>query len=321
MRAVRFHQHGGPEVLQVDEVPVPEPAPGQVRVAVRAAGVNFIDVYLRTGFYDSGPLPAIAGREAAGVVDAVGAGVGEWRPGDRVALCDGRGAYAERLVCAADRLVPVPDGLDDRTAAAALLQGMTAHYLLRDIHPLSPGQSVLVHAGAGGVGRLAVQIAKLDGALVFATCSTAAKAEAARAAGADHVILYTETPFAEEVLRLTGGRGVDLVLDGVGRSTFEGSVRAARVRGQVVLFGQASGEPEPIRPRRLLGSRTLTCATLFDYVRTRDELLHRSAEIFAWLLSGRLKLQIDRVLPLAQAAQAHRLLEERATMGKVLLEP
>jgi NADPH2:quinone reductase len=321
VKAVRFHRHGGPEALQVDEVPAPEPGPGEARIAVRAVGVNFLDVYLRTGLYDSGPLPAVAGREGAGVVEAVGPDAGGWRPGDRVAFCDARGAYAESVVHAADRLVPLPDGLDFRAGAAVLLQGMTAHYLLRAIRPLGPGDRVLIHAAAGGVGGLAVQIAKLDGAFVFATCSSEEKAAAARAAGADQVILYTRAAFADEVLRATDGRGVDLVLDGVGRSTFTDSVRAARVRGHVVLFGQSSGEPDPIRPRRLLGSRTLTSASLFDYVRGRDELRERAREVFAWLESGRLRLAIDSVLPLAEAAEAHRRLEGRASRGKILLEP
>lgn len=321
MKAIRFHRHGGPEVLQLDEVPVPGPGPGEVRVAVRAAGLNFIDTYLRTGFYDSGPLPALAGREGAGVVDAVGPGGAGVREGDRVAFCDAPGSYAEQVVLRAERAIPLPEGIDFHTGAALPLQGMTAHYLTHTICPLRPGDRVLVHAAAGGVGQLAVQMAKLAGAEVFGTCSSEEKAEVARAAGADHVILYTRVSFADEVLRLTGGRGVDLAIDGVGRATFTDSVRATRVRGHVVFFGQSSGEPDPIRPRRLLGSRTLTTASLFDYVRTRDELLERAAAVFGWAAEGRLRVPIDRVLSFGEAAEAHRLLEGRETKGKVLLEP
>jgi NADPH2:quinone reductase len=241
--------------------------------------------------------------------------------GDRVAFADAAGAYAERVAVAADRLLPLPDGVDFRAGAALPLPGQTAHSQTQTIRPLAPGDTVLIHAVAGGVGLLATQMAKISGAEVIGTCSTPEKAERARAAGADHVILYTETDFVAEVERLTGGRGVDLAIDGVGRATFTGSVAATRVRGHVILFGQASGEPEPIRPRKLLGSRTLTSATLFDYVRERRELLARAAAVFGWHREGRLDPHVDRVLPLAEAAEAHRLLEGRKTSGKLLLEP
>jgi NADPH2:quinone reductase len=321
MKAIRFHRNGGPEVLQLDDVPVPAPGRGEVRVAVHAAGINFIDVYLRSGYYPSGPLPAGAGKEGSGVVEAVGPGVDEPAVGDRVAFVDAAGAYAERVVLAAERTIPLPEGVGFEAGAALPLVGMTAHYLTHTIRPLTPGDRVLIQAVAGGVGLLATQMAKISGAEVIGTCSTPEKAERARAAGADHVILYTETDFVAEVERLTGGRGVDLAIDGVGRATFTGSVAATRVRGHVILCGQASGAPEPIRPRKLLGSRTLTSATLFDYVRERRELLARAAAVFGWHREGRLDPHVDRVLPLAEAAEAHRLLEGRKTSGKLLLEP
>ncbi|MEE8525647.1 MAG: quinone oxidoreductase [Thermoanaerobaculia bacterium] len=321
MKAIRFHRHGGPEVLRLDDVPSPEPGSGEVRVRLEAVGVNFIDTYLRTGAYPSGPLPAIVGKEGGGVVDAVGPGTGGLAEGDRVAFFGAAGSYAEQVVIPAASAIPVPRDIGLRSAVALTLQGMTAHYLTQTIRPVGGGDRVLIHAAAGGVGLLAIWMAKLFGAEVFGTCSTPEKADRARAAGADHVILYTETDFADEVLRLTGGEGVDLVIDGVGRGTFLGSVRATRVRGHVVLFGQASGEPEPIRPRAVLGSRTLTCASLFDYVRDREEMLARAQAVFTWHRIGKLDVRVDRVLPLAEAAEAHRLLEGRKTSGKLLLEP
>lgn len=321
MKAIRFHEHGGPEVLRLEEVPLPEPGAGEARVRVRFAGVNFIDVYRRTGYYPVPGLPAVPGGEASGVVEAVGPGVSEVAEGDRVAFWDAQGAYAEATVHRAERLLPLPDGMGFEAGAALPLQGMTAHYLTHTIRPLGTGDTVLIHAAAGGVGLLAVQMAKLAGARVIGTCSTEEKAERARAAGADHVILYTERDFVEEAKRLTGGQGVDLTIDGVGRATFEGSVAATRIRGHVIFFGQASGEPDPIRPRKLLGSRTLTCASLFDYSRDRTEMLERARRVFAWHTEGRLDVHVDRVLPLAEAAQAHRLLEGRKTSGKLLLEP
>jgi NADPH2:quinone reductase len=321
MRAIRFHETGGPEVLVLDDVPLPDPGPGEIRVRVRHAGVNFIDTYLRAGAYDPGPLPAIAGREGAGIVEATGTGVAEPREGERVAFFDARGAYAEAVVIPADRAIPVPSGLDDLQAAALPLQGMTARYLTSEVRPLGPGDTVLIHAAAGGVGHLAVQMAKLAGAVVFATCSTEAKAARVRELGADHVIRYDEVDFAEEVLERTGGRGVDLAIDGVGRTTFAATVRATRVRGHVIFFGQSSGAPDPIQPRRLLGSRTLTTASLFDYARTREELAGLSKPVMAAAAAGTLRAWIDRVLPLAAAARAHALLEGRLTMGKLLLSP
>ncbi len=320
MRAIRYHQHGGPEALRLDEVAIPEPGPGEVRVAVEAAGVNYIDIYLRTGYYPGPPLPAIAGKEGAGRVAALGEGVEGVDLGQRVCFFAAAGAYAEAAILPVERLIPMPEEVSARDGAALCLQGMTAHYLTRTICPLGPGDRVLIHAVAGGVGLLATQMAKISGAEVIGTCSSEEKARRARRAGADHVILYSEEDFVQRVQEITEGRGVDLAIDGVGQATFEGSVRATRVRGHVILFGQASGEPEPIRPRALLGSRTLTCASLFDYAAERDEMLSRAAELFGWLAAGRLRPCIDRALPLAEAAEAHRLLEGRATQGKLVLE-
>jgi NADPH2:quinone reductase len=319
VRAIRFHSTGGPDVLKLDELPAPAPGAGEVRVALAFAGVNFIDTYLRSGLYPPGPLPAVAGKEGAGTIDAVGAGVEGPRVGDRVAFFDAAGSYAERVVIPAARALPVPAGMGLDTAAALPLQGMTADYLVRTIGRVGAGQAVLVHAAAGGVGRLAVQLARALGARVVGTCSSDAKAAAAREAGCDHVVRYDRTDFAEEALRLTGGRGCDLVLDGVGRATFAASVRATRVRGTLVVYGQSSGTIEPFSPRPVLGSRTLVSATLFDYARDPEELAQRWARVCADLDRGRLRPLIGTVLPLAEAAEAHRRLEGRATSGKVLL--
>jgi NADPH:quinone reductase len=328
MKAIRFHEHGGPEVLRLEDLPTPEPGEGEARVRVRFAGVNFIDVYRRTGFYPvPGGLPSIPGSEASGVVEAVGPGVADSlgiAEGDRVAFWDGPGAYAEAVVHRAERLLPLPDGVGFEAGATLPLQGMTAHYLTHTIRPLGAGDTVLIQAAAGGVGLLAVQMAKLAGATVIGTCSTEEKAERVRAAGADHVIRYTEEDFVEATKRLTGGRGVDLAIDGVGRSTFEGSVAATRIRGHVILFGQASGPPDPIQPRKLLGSRTLTSASLYDYAHDRGEMLERAERVFGWHAEGKLDVHVDRVLPLAHpgsAGEAHRLLEARKTSGKLLLDP
>ncbi len=321
MRAVRFHRTGDADVLRVDDIEAPEPGPGEILVRLRAIGVNFIDVYLRRGSYDPGPLPAIAGKEGAGEVMALGEGVDQPAVGERVAFFDAPGAYAEQVVIRAERALPIPAALGWPVAAALPLQGLTAHYLTHTIAPLKAGQRVLIHAAAGGVGHLAVQMAVLAGAEVFGTCSTADKAARVSALGARHVIRYDETDFVAAVLDETDDAGVDLAIDGVGRATFEGSVRATRVRGHVILFGQASGEPDPIRPRALLGSRTLTTASLFAYTRTRAELLEHARPVLEWAAEGRLVPMIDRVLPLAEAACAHALLEGRRTQGKVILDP
>lgn len=322
MQAIRIHQPGGPEVLSEEEIPLPEPGEGQARVKIEASGVNYTDIYQRTGLY-SGPLPTTLGSEAAGVIDAVGPGVTQVQAGQRVAYASQPGAYAEFAVAAASALVPVPDGIDTRTAAAVMLQGMTAHYLARSTYPLQAGETVLVHAAAGGVGQLLVQIAKRAGARVIGTVSTEEKALLAREAGADEIILYTQTDFAQETRRLTGGAGADVAYDSVGKTTFAGSLDALRPRGYLVLFGQSSGPVPPFDPQLLnrKGSLFLTRPTLVHYTATREELLWRSGELFDWIKSGELKVHIDRTFPLSAAAEAHRYLEGRQTRGKVLLLP
>ncbi|OUN01521.1 MAG: NADPH:quinone reductase [Firmicutes bacterium ZCTH02-B6] len=322
MQAIRVQRPGGPEVLELAEVPLPEPGPGQVRIKVEAAGVNFIDVYHRSGLY-SLPLPFTPGSEAAGLVDAVGPGTEGLAPGDRVAHAMQLGSYAQYQVVPADALVKVPEDVSLEDAAAAMLQGMTAHYLATSTFPLGPGHRVLIHAAAGGVGQLLVQVAKLRGATVFGTVSTEEKAHLAREAGADEVILYTETDFEAEVRRLTDGRGVDVVYDSVGRTTFEASLRCLRPRGMLVLFGQSSGPVQAFDPQLLnkYGSLFLTRPSLGHYIADAQELAARAGELFSWIRSGKLRLRIDRTLPLARAAEAHRLLESRATAGKLLLRP
>lgn len=322
MLAIRVKQPGGPEVLVPEEVPVPEPGPGQVRIRVKAAGVNFIDVYHRSGLYPL-PLPMTPGSEAAGVVDAVGPGVEGFAPGDRVAHAMSVGSYAEYQVVNADRLVRVPEDLSFEDAAAAMLQGMTAHYLACSTFPLGPGHRALVHAAAGGVGLLLVQMAKLRGATVYGTVSTEEKAALARDAGADEVILYTRADFEAEVRRLTDGQGVDVVYDSVGRTTFSAGLRCLKPRGYMVLFGQSSGPVDPLDPQVLnqRGSLFLTRPSLSHYAADPQELAWRAEELFGWIRSGQLKLRIDRTLPLARAEEAHRLLEGRATAGKLLLIP
>jgi NADPH2:quinone reductase len=320
MKAIRVHQTGGPEELRLEDVPLPEPGPGQARVKLHAIGINFIDVYHRTGLYTL-PLPFTPGGEGAGVVTAVGSEAGV-AVGDRVAWAGGTGAYAEEAVVAADRLLPVPDGLDWQEAAAAPLQGMTAHYLTTDTYRIKAGDTVLVHAAAGGVGLLLVQLAKAKGARVVATVGTPEKARLAKDAGAAETILYKETDFASAVKELTGGRGVQVVYDSVGRTTFDGSLDCLAVRGTLALFGQSSGTVPPFDPARLAAkSLYLTRPTLWSYTVTRDELLARARDVFEWVRNGVLRLRIHRALPLAEAAAAHRMLEARETVGKLLLSP
>lgn len=322
MKAIRIHQFGGPEVICYEEVPTPVPGPGEALVKIAAAGVNFIDIYHRTGLYAM-PLPLGLGLEAAGVVEAVGPDVTEFKPGDRVAYSSQQGAYAEYAVVPEVKLVPVPAELDLPAAAAAMLQGMTVHFLTRSTFPLKPGDTALIHAAAGGVGQLLVQAAKRLGATVIGTTSTEEKAQRVREAGADQVILYTQTDFEAETKRLTNGRGVDVVYDSVGQTTFDKSLNVLRRRGMMVLFGQASGKVPPFDPGILgtKGSLFLTRPSLFHYIAEREDLLWRSRELFDWLISGELKLRIDRQLPLAEAAAAQRLLESRQTAGKLLLRP
>jgi NADPH2:quinone reductase len=322
MRAVRIEQTGGPEMLRPVEVEDPAPGPGEVQVAVAAAGVNFIDAYHRSGLYPL-ELPAVLGVEAAGTVAAVGDGVTAVAVGDRVAWTGPLGSYAELQVVPADRVVAVPGDVEPDTAAAALLQGMTAHYLTHDTYRLGPGDTALVHAAAGGVGHLLVQVCRSLGATVIGTCGSEEKAELARSLGADHVILYRDEDVATAVERLTDGRGVDVVYDGVGQTTFDASLASLRVRGMLVLYGQASGPVPPVDPQRLfqLGSLFLTRPSLFHHVADRAELEDRAAALFGWLGRGEVEVLVDATLPLDEAAEAHRALEARRTRGKLLLRP
>jgi NADPH2:quinone reductase len=322
MKAIQVKQTGGPEQMQAVDIPVPQPGPKQALVKIAASGVNFIDVYFRMGLYKA-DLPFTPGMEAAGVVEAVGPDVTEVKPGDRVAYAMARGSYAGYAVVPSWQLVKVPDGTDLKNAAAAMLQGMTAHYLTHSTFPLKSGHTCLVHAAAGGAGRLIVQIAKMLGARVFGTTSTEAKAALARQAGADAVIFYNKQDFEVEVKRLTDGRGVDVVYDSVGEPTYMQGLNCLHPRGMMVLFGQSGGKVSPIDPTILntKGSLFLTRPSLAHYCATREELLWRAGDILQWIASGKLKLIIDRTFPLGQAPQAHRDLESRATAGKVLLIP
>jgi NADPH2:quinone reductase len=322
MKAVRPKQPGGPEELRLEDFPTPVPAGNQVLVRTEAIGVNFIDVYTRSGQYQS-PRPIPVGLEGAGVIEAIGDGVTTLKPGARVAWTASPGSYATHVLVPAERAVPVPDGLDSSLAAAVLLQGLTAHYLAHSTFPLQSGHTALVHAAAGGVGLLLTQIAKRRGARVIATVSTPQKAELAKQAGADSVILYDQQDFEAESCQLTAGRGVDVVYDSVGKTTFDKSLRSLRPRGMLVLFGQSSGAVSPMDPQTLAakGSLFLTRPTLGHYTATRDELVSRSNDLFSWVKAGELKVRIDRTFPLADAAEAHRALESRATTGKVLLIP
>ena len=322
MKAVRVHKYGGPEVLTMDDIPVPEPKAGEARVKIEAIGVNFIDIYQRTGLYPI-QTPFTLGSEGAGVVDAVGPGVTEVRKGDRVAYSMVIGAYAEFAVVPAWRLVPVPVNVDAKSAACLMLQGMTAHYLAHSTYALKKGETALVHAAAGGVGLLLIQIAKQLGANVIGTVSTEAKAQLAKELGADHVILYTQSDFLAEVKKLTDNRGVHVVYDSVGQTTFDKSLDCLKPRGYLVLFGQSSGPVPPFDPGKLAakGSLFLTRPSLAHYTLNRDELLQRSADLFNWTASGKLKLRIEKTFSLADAAEAHRELEGRKTTGKVILLP
>ncbi|MGH7547565.1 MAG: quinone oxidoreductase family protein [Gemmatimonadales bacterium] len=322
MKAIRVHAPGGPEVLRYEEVPHPTAGAGQVLVKIEATGVNYIDVYQRTGLYKVA-TPFTPGQEAAGVVVAVGPDVSEVRVGNRVAYTGALGAYAEHQVVPADRIVVLPEGIGAKQGAAAMLQGMTAHYLASTTYALKPGDTCLVHAAAGGVGLLLCQIAKLRGARVIGTVSTKEKATLAREAGADDVILYTEQDFEAEVKRLTGGAGLQVVYDSVGKTTFEQGLNCLARRGMMVLFGQSSGPVGPLDPQVLSqkGSLFLTRPSLVHYIATRAELVARAGEVLEWTRRGRLTLRIGAEFPLAQAAEAHRQLAARRTTGKVLLVP
>ena len=322
MKAIQVKQPGGPEAMELADLPIPQPKANEAVVKLAASGVNFIDVYVREGRYKA-PLPVVPGQEGAGVVTAIGTDVRSIKVGDRVAWTSILGAYAEYAAVPADRLVPIPKGVSDQQAAAAMLQGMTAHYLCHDTYQLKPGETALVHAAAGGVGQLLVQMAHNIGARVIATVSTEEKAKLARGAGAHDVILYSKVDFEAETKRLTDGKGVDVVYDSVGKTTFEKRLNVLHPRGMMVLFGGSSGPVPPFDPMVLAqkGSLYVTRPTLVAYIATREALLARSSAVFGMISAGKLKLRIDHTYPLAEAQQAHRDLEARKTTGKILLIP
>jgi NADPH2:quinone reductase len=322
MKAIRVHETGGPEKLIYTDVPVPTPGPGEARVKVHAIGLNYIDVYYRTGLYKT-PLPFTPGMEAAGVVDAVGENVRGVAPGERVAYAMNLGAYGEYALASAWQLVKLPEEVAFATGAAAMLQGMTAHYLTHSTFPLQSGQTALVHAAAGGVGLLLIQVARLIGAHVIGTVSTDEKAALARTAGADHVIRYDRVDFEAEVKKITDGRGVEVVYDSVGSATFEKSLNSLKRRGTMVLFGQSSGPVPPVDLNVLSakGSIYITRPSLAHYTSTPEELNSRAGDLFKWIAQGKLKLRVDRTFPLREAAKAHQALQARETKGKVLLLP
>ena len=322
MKATRFHQHGGPEVLVYEDAEEPTPGPGQVLVGIEAIGLNYIDTYHREGLYPV-DLPCTPGMEAAGTVEEVGDGVDSIKAGDRVAYAGVMGSYAECAVVDADRLVPLPDGVGAEIGAAALLQGMTAHYLAHGSYALGAKDTALIHAAAGGVGLLLVQMAKRLGARELATVSTEEKEQLARQAGADEVIRYTEVDFAEEVQRLTDGQGVEVVYDSVGKTTFGKGLDVLKPRGYMVLFGQSSGPVEPIDPGILSvkGSLFLTRPTMAHYIATREDLLARAGDVLNWIDSSELNLRIGDRFKLSEAGDAHRALQGRKTTGKVVLLP
>ena len=320
--AIRFAETGGPVVLQITEAELAEPGPGQALVGVHASGVNFIDTYHRSGLYPV-DRPFIPGSEGAGIVEAVGADVTDVAVGDRVAWVGVPGSYAGHVLAPADTLLSVPDGVSLDIAAAVPLQGMTAHYLACSTWPLEPGQRCLIHAGAGGTGRVLIQIAKIRGAEVFTTVGTEEKAELARSAGADHVIMYRDEDFGDAVERIAGPKSLDVVYDGVGKDTFDRGLELLRPRGMMVTFGNASGPVDPVLPLRLSqgGSLFLTRPSLFDYISTRDDLEWRAGELFGWIADGQLEIMVGDRIPLSEARRAHEAIQGRATTGKVLLIP
>lgn len=327
MKVVAVHSFGGPEQLRFGEAEIPVPKAGEVRVRLTYAGINFIDVYMRGGVYARSDtyrtsLPMVVGMEGAGHVDEVGAEVSEFKKGDRVGYCIVRGSYAQFSVVPAWRLVKIPDHVDLTVATALMLQGSTAHYLSHSAFPLRHGHTCLVHAGAGGVGQLLIQLAKLRGAAVLATVGSPDKAEIAKARGADHAILYRESEFRDEVMRITDGIGVDVIYDSVGRETVHRSIRSLRRRGLCVMFGASSGQVEGIAPLELAeaGSVFFTRPHLADYMASTAEIRNRARDLFEAFQAGKLHVPIDRVLPLSQASEAHRIIESRGTRGKLLLE-
>jgi NADPH2:quinone reductase len=322
MKAIQVQKSGGPEVLTLVDLPAPTPKPNEAVIKIAASGVNFIDVYFREGRYPAA-LPFVNGQEAAGTVSEVGAEVKSLKPGDRVAYSSVLGSYAEYAAVPAEKLVRVPDNVKPEEAAAAMLQGMTAHYLLHSTYPLRKGETALIHAAAGGVGLLMVQMAKQLGARVIGTAGSADKIRLAREAGADEMVNYREQDFEAETKRLTGGKGVDVVYDGVGQSTFDKGLNVLRPRGYMVLFGASSGPVAPVDPLKLAqkGSLFLTRPSLAHYIATREELERRSSEVLGMIAGGKLKLRISHVYKLQDAQQAHRDLEGRQTTGKLLLVP
>ncbi len=320
MKAIRIHQTGGPENMVLEQILTPTPSQGQVLVKLEAIGVNFIDTYKRAGLYPV-PLPFTPGEEAAGTIEAVGAEVSGFAVGEKVAYSNVMGAYAEYAVVAADKLIKAPAGLESRQAAALMLQGMTAHYLAYSTFPLKPGDTCIVHAGAGGVGLLLIQMAKMAGAIVISTASSDEKRQLAKGAGADYALPYEG--FEVTAREVTGGKGVDVVYDGVGQATWEASLASLRVRGMMVLYGQSSGPVAPFNPQVLnqKGGLFLTRPALGHYTQTREELEHRAGEILKWAALGKLKVRIGAEFPLEQAALAHQKLQGRETTGKVLLIP
>ncbi len=322
MKAIRISQYGGAEVLSFEDIDVADPGEGQVRITIEAAGVNFIDTYHRTGLYPLN-LPLTLGLEGAGIVNAVGAGVSDLTEGDRVAWKSVEGSYAEQVVAAAAEVVKIPSDVATKTAAAVMLQGLTSHYLVNSTYPIREGDTCLVHAAAGGVGLLLVQMAKMRGARVIGTTSTEEKAALARGAGADDIVLYTERDFEAEVLRLTDGQGVEVVYDSVAQATWEKSINCLKPRGYMVFFGNASGPVPPIDPLLLSqkGSIYLTRPTLNSYTQTREEYLQRTSEVMGWIQDGSLDVRIGEEHPLENTAEAHKRLEGRQTTGKVLLIP
>ena len=322
MKLIRVHEFGGPEALQYEDAPVPEPGFGEARVRIEAIGLNFIDCYHRKGLYP-GTLPVTPGMEAAGVVDAVGPGTDGLKAGDCVAYATHQGSYAEYTTVPAEKLVPVPDEVSTQQAAAVMLQGMTAHYLALTTYPIGPTDTALVHAAAGGVGLLLVQMAKRAGARVIGTVSTEEKAALARQAGADEIIFYTQSDFEEETRRLTDNQGVNVVYDSVAKTTFEKGLNCLKPRGYMVLYGQSSGPVSEFNPQILnqKGSLFLTRPSLTHYANDREELLQRSGDLFRWMSSGELDVRIDTTFALADASAAHRYIEGRQTKGKVLLIP
>ena len=322
MKAIQVRQTGSPEVLEVVDIPMPAPGPKQALVKIEVSGINYIDVYFRTGHYKAAP-PFTPGMEGAGTVEAIGTEVSEVAVGDRVAYAMSMGSYGGYAVVPAWQIVKIPDSLDSKLAAACMLQGMTAHYLTHSVFALKKGDTALVHAAAGGTGLLIVHMAKMLGARVIGTVSTDAKAALAKEAGADEIIFYTRQDFEPEVKRLTGGRGVDVVYDSVGQATFLKGLNCPRARGMMALFGASSGPVAPFDPALLAakGSLFLTRPTLFHYTATRDELLWRAGDVLKWVESGVLKIRIEKTYQLAEAPQAHRDLEGRKTSGKLLLLP